>query len=219
MKLRLIIIKIIKVYRVEDNINYFNHEFITLHDFRFYNSRVCQFLLGAGAINVSGLKTITIRNLALALRSLQLLLRIIPYILIHFQNCYSEKSTSNTLSFKKHKNENATPKAESKQFEVLHRQFDQASQHVKNHVDELHSKIFSVVTAILMQHISSWQPPQKSFPNKDYKVPSQNFKALCKQLTKLHDSIADIWDKDQIRHIFAKVHKWVEFKLRYKFIQ
>ena len=38
---------------------------------KFYNSKICQLVLGVGAISVSGLKTITIRNLALARRSLQ----------------------------------------------------------------------------------------------------------------------------------------------------
>jgi vacuolar protein sorting-associated protein 54 len=38
---------------------------------KFYNSRICQLIIGVGAINVSGLKTITIRNLALAKQSLQ----------------------------------------------------------------------------------------------------------------------------------------------------
>ena len=38
---------------------------------KFYNSRICQLILGVAAISVSGLKTITIRNLALAKQSLQ----------------------------------------------------------------------------------------------------------------------------------------------------
>ena len=41
---------------------------------------------------MSGLKTITIRNLALALRSLQLVVNVIPHVLIHFQKCHSERN-------------------------------------------------------------------------------------------------------------------------------
>ena len=59
---------------------------------KFLNSRICQLVLGAGAISVSGLKTITIRNLALALRSLQLVVNVIPHVLIHFQKCHSERN-------------------------------------------------------------------------------------------------------------------------------
>ncbi len=58
---------------------------------KFFNSRVCQLVLGAGAISVSGLRTITIRNLALALRDVQLVARVLPYVLLHFQACFNER--------------------------------------------------------------------------------------------------------------------------------
>ena len=64
---------------------------------KFLNSRICQLVLGAGAISVSGLKTITIRNLALALRSLQLVVNVIPHVLIHFQKCHSERNLVSSL--------------------------------------------------------------------------------------------------------------------------
>lgn len=50
-----------------------------------FNSRCCQLILGAGAIHVAGLKTITTTNLALASRALQLLLWLIPHVKNHFQ--------------------------------------------------------------------------------------------------------------------------------------
>ena len=64
---------------------------------KFLNSRVCQLILGAGAISVAGLKTITIRNLALALRSLQLVVRVIPHVLLHFKECYQERAAAYQL--------------------------------------------------------------------------------------------------------------------------
>lgn len=51
---------------------------------KFYNSKICQLVLGVGAISVSGLKTITIRNLALAKRSLELVTRVIPAVKSQF---------------------------------------------------------------------------------------------------------------------------------------
>lgn len=50
-----------------------------------FNSRCCQLVLGAGALHVAGLKTITTANLALASRALQLLLWLIPHVKDHFQ--------------------------------------------------------------------------------------------------------------------------------------
>uniref|UniRef100_A0A1I8GFH4 Vacuolar protein sorting-associated protein 54 n=1 Tax=Macrostomum lignano TaxID=282301 RepID=A0A1I8GFH4_9PLAT len=49
-----------------------------------FNSRCCQLVLGAGAIQLVGLKTITTKNLCLAQRSLQLVLAILPHVTNHF---------------------------------------------------------------------------------------------------------------------------------------
>ncbi|KJH45503.1 Vps54-like protein [Dictyocaulus viviparus] len=45
-----------------------------------FNSRCCQLILGAGALQLVGLKTISVRNLALASRSLQLIVHIVPLV-------------------------------------------------------------------------------------------------------------------------------------------
>jgi vacuolar protein sorting-associated protein 54 len=47
---------------------------------KLFNSRTCQLVLGAGAVNMAGLKTITIRNLAVTLRSLGLVSGVIPEV-------------------------------------------------------------------------------------------------------------------------------------------
>lgn len=51
---------------------------------RTFNSRCCQLVLGAGAVHVAGLKMITISNLALVSRVLQLVLWLIPRVKDHF---------------------------------------------------------------------------------------------------------------------------------------
>ena len=58
------------------------------------------------------MKTITIRNLALAQRSVQLVIRLIPYVKKHFEGCL--RKTEGT-------------QAESKQIETFRKQFDQVS--------------------------------------------------------------------------------------------
>lgn len=52
---------------------------------RHYNSRCCQLVLGAGAMQAAGLKTITSTILVLASRSLKLLLWCMPFVKSHFQ--------------------------------------------------------------------------------------------------------------------------------------
>lgn len=49
-----------------------------------FNSRSCQLVLGAGALQSARLKTITTTNLVLASRSLQLIVWLIPYVRKHF---------------------------------------------------------------------------------------------------------------------------------------
>eukprot|EP00079_Xenopus_tropicalis_P035885 XP_017949656.1 PREDICTED: vacuolar protein sorting-associated protein 54 isoform X2 [Xenopus tropicalis] len=52
---------------------------------KYFNSRSCQLVLGAGALQVVGLKTITTKNLALSSRCLQLIVHYIPLIRAHFE--------------------------------------------------------------------------------------------------------------------------------------
>ena len=152
---------------------------------KFYNSRICQLVLGVGAISVSGLKTITIRNLALARRSLELVIVVIPSVFKHFQDVNNNEA--------------------SKQQDSLSRQFEQAVGHLVNHVQELDEKILSVVETILQQHLANWSYTVKG--GQTHQIPSANFKALCKQLAKLHESVADIWPPDDIRKLMVNVHQ------------
>jgi vacuolar protein sorting-associated protein 54 len=56
-----------------------------------FNSRTCQLVLGAGALPLVGLKTISSRNLALASRSLQLIALFIPLLKAHFEERLAPK--------------------------------------------------------------------------------------------------------------------------------
>ena len=56
-----------------------------------FNSRTCQLVLGAGALSLVGLKTISSRNLALASRSLQLVSFFIPLLKAHFEDRLAPK--------------------------------------------------------------------------------------------------------------------------------
>ena len=80
---------------------------------KFFNSRICQLIIGAGAISVSGLKTITIRNLALAQRAVQLVMKMIPFVRKHFEECHSNRRSSEQSV------------VETKQLETFRKQFEQ----------------------------------------------------------------------------------------------
>ena len=90
-------------------------------------------------------------------------------------------------------------KAESKQFEFLQRQFDQASKHVKNHCDEIAAKIQIIVGTTFQKQLTSWKPPPQ--------IPSNGFKILCKHLRILHESTVDVWPVEHTRIMFSRVHE------------
>ena len=94
---------------------------------KFFNSRICQLIIGAGAISVSGLKTITIRNLALAQRAVQLIMKIIPYIRKHFEACQSQNKLlkNNNNAGGAGAESTTTTMAETKQLETFRKQFEQ----------------------------------------------------------------------------------------------
>ena len=57
-----------------------------------FNSRTCQLILGAGALQLVGLKTITTKNLALASRCLQVVVHYIPRVRRHFEERLQTKN-------------------------------------------------------------------------------------------------------------------------------
>lgn len=79
----LLLIRIILEYcQCVDNIPSITTDMLThLSDLlKYFNSRSCQLVLGAGALQVVGLKTITTKKLALSSRCLQLIVHYIPVI-------------------------------------------------------------------------------------------------------------------------------------------
>lgn len=159
-----------------------------------YNSRISQLVLGAGAIVVSGLKTITIRNMALAKRSLEMVVNIVPDVKRHFEQVHANNLEKRRVENKKHS------------LDACFRQFDLAIKHLTNHARELEEKMLTVADYALQQQLSKWNPPNQS-PSQNSSIPSANFKALCKQVTKLHESVVDIWCEDAVYNLMLKVHE------------
>ena len=61
---------------------------------KLFNSRTAQLVLGAGALQVAGLKTITARKLIISSRCLQLIVILIPVLKSHFQKLLVPKQQS-----------------------------------------------------------------------------------------------------------------------------
>ncbi|VDM58978.1 unnamed protein product, partial [Angiostrongylus costaricensis] len=97
-----------------------------------FNSRCCQLILGAGALQLVGLKTISVRNLALASRSLQLIVHFIPLV--------AKEAELSLKDDQKH----------------LMRHIKQTLTDYTNHIGEITSKLVSVIDHCTRNCLNSW---------------------------------------------------------------
>ncbi|KAJ8365884.1 hypothetical protein SKAU_G00147150 [Synaphobranchus kaupii] len=98
-----------------------------------FNSRSCQLILGAGALQVVGLKTITTKNLALASRCLQLVVHYIPIIRAHFET-----------------------KLQPKQYSIL-RHFDHITKDYNDHIAEISAKLVAIMDSLFEKALSKYE--------------------------------------------------------------
>lgn len=157
---------------------------------RIFNSKCCQLVLGAGAVHVAGLKMITISNLALVSRALQLVLWLMPHVKHHFSNIDQNGGNNVTGSLMG--------------WSTVEKDF-------VSHIKEVENKMLSIVGQLVNQQLNNWdaRPP----------IPSQCFRNISRHFVKLHEAIAQVLPKDQIYSIFRIVHKNFKDKLREQLIK
>ncbi|XP_028161268.1 vacuolar protein sorting-associated protein 54 [Ostrinia nubilalis] len=107
---------------------------------RLFNSRCCQLVLGAGAIQSAGLKTISTSNLALVSRSLQVILWLLPLIKKLLENLHSAELSLHLTGFSNMESD------------------------IVSHKNEIESKICLIVSNMLSSQLSGWdaKPPVPS---------------------------------------------------------
>jgi vacuolar protein sorting-associated protein 54 len=113
---------------------------------RTFNSKCCQLVLGAGAVHVAGLKMITISNLALVSRALQLVsLWLMPHIKNHFGKIDQNGSTGSLMGWN-----------------TIEKDFI-------SHIKEVESKMLMIVGQLVNSQLANWQArppiPSQSFRN------------------------------------------------------
>ncbi|XP_077171673.1 vacuolar protein sorting-associated protein 54 [Paroedura picta] len=132
----LLLIRIILEYcQCVDNIPSIATDMLTrLSDLlKYFNSRSCQLVLGAGALQVVGLKTITTKNLALSSRCLQLIVHYIPVIRTHFES-----------------------RLQPKQFSML-RHFDHIMKDYHDHIAEISAKLVAIMDSLFDKLLSKYE--------------------------------------------------------------
>ncbi|KAB1267072.1 Vacuolar protein sorting-associated protein 54 [Camelus dromedarius] len=132
----LLLIRIILEYcQCVDNIPSVTTDMLTrLSDLlKYFNSRSCQLVLGAGALQVVGLKTITTKNLALSSRCLQLIVHYIPVIRAHFE-----------------------ARLQPKQYSML-RHFDHITKDYHDHIAEISAKLVAIMDGLFDKLLSKYE--------------------------------------------------------------
>lgn len=167
---------------------------------RTFNSKCCQLVLGAGALRVAGLTTITTGNLALVSRALQLVLWLLPRLKGHFQKLeYSIAMESNTESASVNSNNFTSNNFINSSYDTIEKDF-------VSHIKEIETKVLTIVTSLVSTQLNSWnaRPP----------VPSQSFRNISRHFVKLHEVLAPILPEQQIHQLYRTVHKSFKDKLR-----
>lgn len=162
---------------------------------RTFNSKCCQLVLGAGALRVAGLTTITTGNLALVSRSLKLVIWFIPRIKGHFQQLEMKQTSNSNES-----NTNVTTN------NFINSGYDTIEKDLFSHIKEVETKVLNIVTTLVHNLLNTWdaRPP----------VPSQSFRNISRHFIKLHEALSPILPEPQIHHLYRVVHKNFKDKLR-----
>lgn len=151
---------------------------------KFFNTRTCQLVLGAGAMQVSGLKSITSKHLALASQVISFIYAIIPEI--------------RQILFLKVPD---TRKA------LLLSEIDRVAQDYKVHRDEIHTKLVQIMRERLLVHlrslpqiVESWNRPEDADPQ-----PSQFARSLTKEVGFLQRVLSRTLHDVDVQAIFRQV--------------
>uniref|UniRef100_A0A803PTV8 Vacuolar protein sorting-associated protein 54 C-terminal domain-containing protein n=1 Tax=Cannabis sativa TaxID=3483 RepID=A0A803PTV8_CANSA len=151
---------------------------------KFFNTRTCQLVLGAGAMQVSGLKSITSKHLALASQVISFIYAIIPDI--------------RQILFMKVPD---TRKA------MLLMEIDRVAQDYKVHRDEIHTKLVQIMRERLLVHlrglpqiVESWNRPEDADPQ-----PSQFARSLTKEVGFLQRVLSRTLHVVDVQAIFRQV--------------
>ncbi|GMH09097.1 hypothetical protein Nepgr_010937 [Nepenthes gracilis] len=151
---------------------------------KFFNTRTCQLVLGAGAMQVSGLKSITSKHLALASQVISFTYAIIPDI--------------RQILFLK------VPDARKA---LLQSEIDRVAQDYKVHRDEIHTKLVQIMRERLIVHLRGLPQIVEGCdkPEDNDMQPSQFARSLTKEVGYLQRVLSRTLHEADVQAIFRQV--------------
>ncbi|KAJ3824734.1 vacuolar protein sorting-associated protein 54 [Lentinula raphanica] len=158
-----------------------------------FNSRICQVVLGAGAMRSAGLKNITAKHLALASQSLSIMIALVPYI---------------RETFRRHLN--------AKQAVMLI-EFDKLKRDYQEHQHEIHAKLIAIMGDRLSAHIKAlqarlisainWNVPKSGGGVNDY------IELLVKETVTLHKVLSRYLSAAVVEEVMSQVFAAINHRL------
>ncbi|KAF8413470.1 hypothetical protein HHK36_001457 [Tetracentron sinense] len=151
---------------------------------KFFNTRTCQLVLGAGAMQVSGLKSITSKHLALASQVISFTYAIIPEI-------------RQVLFLKIPESRKA----------LLLLEIDRVAQDYKVHRDEIHTKLVQIMRERLLVHLRGLPQIVESWNRSEDNdlQPSQFARSLTKEVGYLQRVLSRTLHEMDVQAIFRQV--------------
>ncbi|OAD66818.1 hypothetical protein PHYBLDRAFT_118967, partial [Phycomyces blakesleeanus NRRL 1555(-)] len=146
-----------------------------------FNSRVCQVILGAGAMRSAGLKNISAKHLALASQSVGLMIGLIPSL----RDCIGKHMPA------KHG--------------VLLSEFDRIVRDYKDHQSEIHSKLVAIMNERFSVHVKAMQNVQWDEQETTGKAANQYMETLVKETMTLHKVLSKYLPHHDLQFIMSQV--------------
>ncbi|GMK55478.1 hypothetical protein CspeluHIS016_0205340 [Cutaneotrichosporon spelunceum] len=147
---------------------------------RSFNSRICQLVLGAGAMRSAGLKNITAKHLALASQSLSVIIALIPYIREFIRRHLNPRQA------------------------VMLVEFDKLKRDYKDHQEEIHAKLVAIMSDRLAVHCGElreidWEQPSPRDAPHSYAL------MLVKETATLHKVLSKYLANPTVEAVMSQV--------------
>ncbi|CAF1083047.1 unnamed protein product [Rotaria sordida] len=165
---------------VSSSVNDIDHRLIEL--LKLFNSKTCQLVLGAGAVKLGKIKTISAKILAITCRCLQFIKIILPKIRAHFDQLQTLSESPSTIS----------SISSAKQFEQLIKLYSE-------HTDEIHGKLISIIESTFGDTLSSYEVRAP--------MPSDCFRTLVtRHITSFYNAVARIVSPSDLILLFTRLN-------------
>ncbi|KAF1969747.1 Vps54-domain-containing protein [Bimuria novae-zelandiae CBS 107.79] len=147
---------------------------------KLFNSRLCQLILGAGAMHSAGLKNINTKHLAIASQTLSFIITLLPYL----RECARRHATANKSGLT---------------------EFDNVKRLLHDQQQSIHEKLIDIMSNRATIHVRNLKKIEWDSEAEAKKDVSPNMETLTKETVTLHKVINKYLHEMQVRMIMGPV--------------